>query len=472
VQIPDKSLPYIPNTPEDFLGKRLNKIFPKEILKITLEKLAQVRKTKSLVRYNLPLTLNEKPYFFETRLFPFEKNQVIVLISDVSKMRRLSKELIQAKDQAIESNKKINQFLANISTELRAPMNAILGFSALLERENLSEGKKQEYIDQIKTKGQTLVDLIDDIINVTNIESQKLSIIKNNFDVNILLKDLLYKYVAELERQNKHTRLNIECLPLPEGQEIIHSDAGRIEQVLTTLLNNALKFTNKGSIVFGVEYKLKDNMFRFFVKDTGEGIPDNLKEHLFTKFSNSIDNDTSFNYTGLGLRISKGIVNLLGGDIWFESDPQKGTRFYFTIPSVVENRSQNNVLKTINETNWKGKRILIVEDEEVNSLLLTEFLYETQIDIVHAKNGQEFINHCKEIETFDAVLMDIRLPDNNGIELTKYAKSLRNNIPIIAQTAYAMEQGKNHFIDEGFDDIVLKPIDFYELFRILNRHIG
>lgn len=470
VQVPDKPLPDIPHKKEDYIGKTLADIFPPQIEVRIADKIKETREKQALIKFNLSIKVTSDYHYFELGLIPFQKDKIIALVSDVSNIKKLNEELLLAKEQAFETNTKINSFLASISKELRTPMNSIIGFTALLERENISLDKKQQYISHIKNNGQALIDLIDDIITVTKIESNKLSIIKTDFDLNNLLKDLLYRYKFEVEALNKSSRLSIECLPLPDSQEIIYSDIGRIEQVLISLLNNAIKFTNKGSIVFGCEIVPKEEHYKFFVKDTGEGISDDLREHLFTRFSDPQENDLIYNRTGLGLRISKGIVNLLGGDIWFESRTDNGTNFYFTIPFEKDIKDQiqprNKGIKK-----WKNKKILIVEDEEVNYLLLSEMLSETEALIYQAKTGQEFINKCKHIGEYDLILMDIKLPDNNGIELTKYAKSLRKDIPIIAQTAYGFDKDKLFFTDAGFDDVIFKPIDFYMLLDLIEKYI-
>lgn len=355
-------------------------------------------------------------------------------------------------------------------------MNAIIGFSDLLKMGSLDHAKQNEFIDYIKSNGQILLQLIDDIIDVAKIESDNIRIEKINFDVNEMLAELYQSFKNNssiVASEDIDFRLNI---PVNENM-IIHNDPIRFKQIFTNLINNAFKFTKSGYIEFG--YKInKDDSLVFFVEDTGIGMSEQYQKQIFERFSQVDESNTrEFGGAGLGLTISKNLAHLMGGDIWVKSKKGKGSVFMFTISSELEKARQSQPKKTIEketvEKSWEGKKIMIVEDNEANYLFLKEILLEYECQIIWAKDAEETIEKFRENADCDLILMDIRLPGGkNGYDLTRQIKSNNPHIPVIAQTAYAMSKEKDNSIKAGCDDYLSKPIDINQLHKILKKYLN
>jgi CheY-like chemotaxis protein len=263
-------------------------------------------------------------------------------------------------------------------------------------------------------------------------------------------------------------------LPLEQNIITINTDPGRLQQVLHYLLDNAIKFTEKGYIQFG--YELKDNKtLLFFVKDTGIGIPKEAQKSLFNRFKQKEESyDKHFNNTGLGLTISRSIVELLGGKIFVESTPGQGTSFYFTIPinkgdkPTIPIKQENKFLTT----NWRNKIILIAEDDEVNYHFLEAVFADTQAQLIHVNNGTQAVEICKTIAKIDIILMDIKMPEKSGYEAIKEIKKFRKDIPIIVQTAYTQKEDKEKYVAAGCNDYISKPIDIELLISKMSKFLN
>lgn len=456
----------------EFLEEKFNYLLEEKqpvdaIFRILTENTSGIRETKYI-------KLRARP----NNELSSKTTKVTGIIQDITEVKKYEKELIRSKEKAEESDKLKSTFLANMSHEIRTPMNAIIGFSELLNIGDLTPEKRKEYADIIKSKGTLLMTLIDDIIEVSKFESGHLNIHKTETNLDNLLNELY----AQFNQRKKHKgKDNIELkLDLPVRKlPFIFTDPGRLQQVLSNLLNNALKFTDKGEIRFGYR-PLDNNKLEFFVKDTGIGITREKQKVIFNRFR-QLENTTARQYatgSGLGLTIAKGIVELLGGKIWVESELQKGTSFFFTIPyehvtkKDNEDKFPDNQLK-ISNFNWKNKVILIAEDEEVNYKFLETVLHDTQAQVLHAENGIQAIELCKSISKIDLILMDIKMPILNGYEATREIKKINPSIPIIAQTAFSMKDDKEKCIQSGCDDYISKPIDIKTLLiktnNLLNR---
>jgi PAS domain S-box-containing protein len=387
------------------------------------------------------------------------------------KLKLINDELKAAKERAEESDKLKSAFLANMSHEIRTPMNAILGFATLIRNRVLSEEKRRDYIDLINANCRQLLHIITDIIDISKIEADQISVFNKNFPLNKLMNELFLNYKNQTELVKKPVQIIVKN-GLRNEDSAVFSDKVRIEQILSNLLSNAIKFTEKGAIEFGYRIENKRDIL-FFVKDTGIGIPEAEIRYIFDRFRQV---SSSFNKiyggTGLGLSISKGLVEKLGGKIWAESEIKKGSAFYFTIPYkpgiLLEKPTETDYSKTYN---WEGKTLLIAEDEEANFNLLATILDPTKVRVIRVKTGKDAIEKCKEDTSVDLVLMDMKMPDLNGFESTREIKLIRSDLPIIAQTAYAMSTDEENCLKAGCDDYISKPLRIDNLLSKIDKHL-
>ena len=407
-----------------------------------------------------------------------DDGQVESLLSitrDISEFKRIQKELIASKTKAEESDKLKSAFLANMSHEIRTPMNAIIGFSELLGARDLSRDQQMQYINLIQSSGNNLLRLIDDIIDIAKIEAGELSIRKTDCHIGQIMWELYYTYDEAFRASSINpVELRLTTPDSSSSDEIV-SDPSRLKQVLSNLITNAIKFTDDGYIEIGYKY-IKNNQVEFFVKDTGVGIPKDYLDIIFDRFR-QIDNTLSRKHggTGLGLTISKNMVKLLGGDIRVTSVENKGSEFRFTIPigkkkSVRIKKPEPAVIIAEEFPNWENKVILIAEDEDTNFSFLQEALHRTNAYLLRAKTGNEAIELFKR-NSIDVILMDIKLPEKNGLLATKEIRRKSNTVPIIAQTAYAMEEDREKCIQAGCNDYITKPIKQAILISALSKYI-
>jgi len=398
---------------------------------------------------------------------------IVGISIDITEKRRAEEKLKEAKEKAEESDRLKTAFLANMSHEIRTPMNGIIGFSNLLRNPDLTQEERNEFINHINNCGNTLLNLIDDIIDISKIESGQLKIKITECNINEII-DELYDIFENTRKLNGKETIEIKTKKsLNDNEASILTDHFRLKQILNNLMSNALKFTQKGFIELG--YSLKNNIIEFYVKDTGIGIPKEKQHIIFERFGQVLDANYFLNLkgTGLGLSISLNLIKLLGGEMWVESDTGKGSTFYFTIPyHPTVYKSSKNDKKPSEESYFpdlKDKIILIAEDEEVNFIYLKYLLKDSEAEILWAKNGEEAINIAKSNPDISLILMDFKLPKIDGFEATKIIKSMYPNVPIIAQTAYAMSDERQNAMEAGCDGYVSKPIKIEELQELLNR---
>ena len=383
--------------------------------------------------------------------------------------------LEQARQKAEESNKLKSAFLANMSHEIRTPMNGIIGFSDLLRNYNqLTKEKTDQYIEVITANSRLLLNLINDIIDISKIEANQIHINNSECNVRQLFHELEQFFRNELKRLNRD---NIQFKShLPEEKELcILTDEERLRQILYNLLNNAVKFTTEGLIELGCEIN-DDTHIEFFVQDTGIGIEEDKISLIFERFRQADDSSSrQYGGSGLGLAICKGIAEKMGGTIKAKSEAGQGSAFRVSIPYVPirkNNADSNNLLNDASyETVFKGKKILIVEDVTESFELLKEYLAPAGIIIQWAKNGREAVEFCALDPSLNLVLMDLQLPVLNGYLATREIKKLRPALPVIAQTANAMADEKQKATEYGCDDVLTKPIQQSELYRILRFNL-
>lgn len=390
-------------------------------------------------------------------------------------VKERTSELVIAKEHAEESDRLKSAFLANMSHEIRTPMNAIVGFSNLLKDPSISAEEKEEFTQQITLNSSTLLQLIEDIIDISKIEAGQLFFEIKLFNVNSLLNDLLITF---LQKRNStyNKEINLTLHLGVENSYAIYTDPLRLQQVLSNLIDNALKFTDQGFVEFG--YTLEESasvpMIKFYVKDSGIGLTQEQQKLIFNRFT-KIENDKNKLYrgTGLGLVISKSIINLLGGQIYVESELYKGSTFYFTIPNIIDLgkiESKISIQTKELEFNWEGKTILIAEDENSNFKYLVASFKKTRVNILRALNGNEAIDIYKS-NRIDLIIMDIKMPKMNGLEATKEIRKLNKDIPIIALTAFAMQNDAVICFEAGCNEYLSKPILQEKLFSVLSKYL-
>ncbi len=395
----------------------------------------------------------------------------LLIMEDISERKQMYQELIIAKEKAEESDRLKTAFLHNISHEIRTPMNAIVGFSEFLRDETLPLEKRKHYTDIIIRSGQQLLSIINDIISIATIEAGQEKLYLSETDINDICRLLYDQYLPKAEFQKIKLLAEVENLNTPH---IILTDSTKLSQVLSNLLANAIKFTHKGSITYG--YRLIDNQIEFFVRDTGIGIPENMLNEIFKRFRQVRHTGTKlYGGSGLGLSISKAYVELMGGKIWVESEEDKGSTFYFTIPYtplIKANTDETNHAAITLHKKDKDLKVLVAEDDDTNYFLLEEILHLAGIETIRAITGLEVIDLLLKNTDIKLILMDIKLPELDGLNATREAKKINPSIPIIAQTAFAQKEDKERALKAGCDDYISKPIDKDELLKKINKLVS
>lgn len=380
-------------------------------------------------------------------------------------------ELIEAKRKAEESDRLKSAFLANMSHEIRTPMNGILGFTSLLSLPNISEKDREKYIEIIQKSGERLLNTVNDIIEISKIETGQVKTSSNKININLLLTTMSSFFLPEYEKKGLHIIVENS---LKNEEAIIYTDEVKLQSIITNLIKNAIKFSNYGTIEIG--YALSNGFLEFYVKDPGIGIPEDKLNAIFERFVQAgYEISKEYEGSGLGLAITKSYVEMMGGKIWVKSEISKGSEFYFTIP-YIPSANTNNSKKTTNPgleltSDTQKLKVLIVEDEESGRFYLETLLANTNYDLIFAKNGIEAIEKFKLNKNTDIILMDLRMPAMDGYEATRRIKEIKKNIKIIAQTAFALSGDKDKAIAAGCDDYISKPLKKNDLIKIIQKHL-
>lgn len=369
-----------------------------------------------------------------------------------------NEELQRAKEKAEESDKLKSAFLANMSHEIRTPMNAIMGFSGLLASGKLNAEKQATYSLVIKRRSADLLKIIDDILDISKIESNQIVLQKTSGDLHAVLDEILEFYT--MKRELEPTKpIEFRLSNLLGANQQIFADFGRLRQVILNLVENAYKFTNEGFIEIGC--RRANGSITFWVADSGVGIEPQLQNIIFERFRQAHDRTAQTNSgTGLGLSICKGLVLLMGGTIWVESNVGKGSTFFFTIPMEKADVSETVAISVkSNMANIKGKTILVVEDDEVSQRFLADVLAPYKAKLLFASNGSEAHKTMQQHPSVSAILLDVRLPDCDGLTLIKGFRDVNRDVIIVGQSAYATHDDRTLALRAGCNAYITKPID-------------
>ncbi|MBN1416960.1 MAG: response regulator [Bacteroidales bacterium] len=383
-------------------------------------------------------------------------------LEDINKhLTVTNEELNKAKEKSEEADRLKSAFLANMSHEIRTPLNAIIGFSSLLVDPFTTSEDQEQFIRIINSNSDQLVRIIDDILDLSKIEAGQLKISNEIFCVNEILTDLVYLF----RKHNNNQLVEIRLSKFTDKCRLmLQSDPTRFKQILTNLVSNAVKYTDRGIVEVGFSLD-DDHEVTFYVKDTGIGIERKYFADIFDRFW-KIEEITNIVYSGagLGLAISKRLCEMMGGRIWLESEPGKGSTFYFTQPAYFirggskDSKSVSAACKGKN--NWNGYTVAVVEDEVNNLQLLIKILERQNANVIGFKSGNEVVDYFRNNKDYpvNLILMDIKMPGMDGYMAAKLVRNICPDIPIIAQTAYAMVDDIVKLKDSVFDDFIIKPI--------------
>ena len=399
-----------------------------------------------------------------------ETTHFIKVSEDVTEKKKMLEDLKEAKEKAEESDRLKSAFLANISHEIRTPMNGVLGFINLLNEPDLDDSTRNEYIQIVNKSGNRLLETINNIIEVSKIEAGESQVTYENIKINNIMNYLYDFFKIQTEKKN---------ITLQTGNQIsgkkglIRTDKQKVEGMLSNLIKNAIKFTQKGSIEFG-NY-IENNFLVFYVKDTGIGIPEDKKEVIFERFGQAdIKLTRDHEGSGIGLSIVQAYAENLGGKVWLSSELNKGSTFYFSIPYVpvlAEETDKSSTEKEPADDKTLGKQtILIAEDNQSSYKLLEALLSNEEITLIHSITGKETIQKLNQNPETSIILMDIKMPDMDGLEATKEIRKFNKTIPIIAQSAHALYGDKDKAIKSGCNDYITKPINKEDLLELIHKH--
>lgn len=451
---------------QEFLGKNDHDFFTKEMADGYIEKDRKVLLSKMMI--DIPeepvQTRHKGKRILHTKKVPILDPQgnpryLLGISEDITERKQAESDLIFAKDKAEESDRLKSAFLANMSHEIRTPMNGILGFAGLLKEPGLSGKEQEKYIGIIEKSGARMLNTINDIVSISKIECGQMETFLAETNVNLQIEYICSFFKPEIE--NKGMQL-IFSKSLPESDAIVLTDGEKIYAILTNLVKNAIKFSRAGIIEIGCVKK--NNFLEFFVKDMGDGIRQDQMGIIFDRFRQGSELiNRNYEGAGLGLSISKAYVEMLGGKIWVESELGKGSVFYFTIPCNTDADARTDIKKVIasdtEDHQVKNLKILIAEDDETSEMLIRMSISMFCNDIFIARTGIEAIEICRNNPDIDLVLMDIKMPEMDGYTAIRNIRQFNKDVPIIAQSAFALSGDRERAFEAGCDEYISKPFN-------------
>ena len=404
----------------------------------------------------------------DVQMLEFVSDQISISIN----RKKTDDELIEALNKAEESDRLKTAFLQNMSHEIRTPMNGILGFTALLKEPDLNVDEQKEYLQIIEKSGERMLNTINDLMDISKVEAGQMGVVISEIKLNEQVDYQFSFFQSEAEKKG----LKLYCEKgLPDTEAVLFSDKEKLCDILTNLIKNAIKYTEKGSVTFGYKNK-KDECIEFFVKDTGIGISRKKLETVFDRFV-QVHQDLTSKYegTGLGLSITKAYVELLGGKIGAKSEYGKGSIFYFEIPkkvgSIVEKKQE--IIETDIEQKDDKKsqiKILIAEDDTTIRTYLSIAIRKITKNILFAKNGLETVEICRNNPDIDLILMDIKMPGIDGYEATRIIREFNTDVIIVAQTAFDFASEKDKIEAAGCNDYLSKPVKRDALIKLIEKY--
>jgi PAS domain S-box-containing protein len=432
------------------------------------------------MKWNLVPIIDKKTkgnhYVAASNIFLKELDLMISTVTDITSQVNNESELIKAKEKAEESDRLKSAFLANMSHEIRTPMNGILGFTSLLLEPSLTGEEQQEYIEIIQKSGNRMLNTVNDIIDISRIESGLVELSVSEVNIIDQLKELHTFFKPEAAKKGTHLIFKNDA---SEQDFIIKTDLQKFNSIVTNLIKNAIKFTNQGFIELGYNIKKENGSAEldFYVKDSGIGIPKDRQNAIFERFVQAdIEDKKAHQGSGLGLAISKAYAEMLGGKVWVESEEGKGSTFYFTIECKTESESKSITKddgQLLNEDNISEKlNILVIEDDKTSQDLISIIVDKLAKKIMNVSSGLEAIEVCRKNPDIDLILMDIQLPDLNGYEATRQIREFNKDVVILAQTAYALAGDKEKAINIGCNDYISKPINKTELLSLIQKYFN
>jgi PAS domain S-box-containing protein len=398
----------------------------------------------------------------------------LTISRDITRLKQVHEDLIKANIGAEASNRLKSNFLANISHEIRTPLNSVVGFSNLLLTNNLPNEVKEEYIEQINHNSEKLLQIIGDIIDLSRLESSQIEITYEEASLSVIVNEIIEEARQIIRRNEKPIILNVKN-HFEDAGDLIFTDRIWLKRVLNHLMDNAVKFTLDGSVEFS--YLLENQNIVFKIKDTGIGINTENLGRIFEEFRQEFDgHHRPFEGLGIGLTLAKEVIERMGGKIFVQSKKGVGSEFSFSIPYRPAGSTKTKITSVSNEPilkpiDWSSRKCLLVDDNKDVLIYLNRILTDTGVTIVTARSGFEAIEIIKTTPDIDVVLLDMQMPEMNGIEATKEIRKIRKDIPIIAQTAFIFEDDKDIILEAGCDACLIKPIRREHLLTVMSSFV-